>query len=101
MKQLISFVGWDFVGVDNGTNDIWRMCVDGIEYPKLYRQFPTGDFTCPDGVEMLDLIYFCNHWLAEGDTLRCDIAPSTAGDGIVNLFDYMEFSRYWLLETEP
>ena len=38
MQKMVTFTdyGWDFVGEDiNGTNDIWRMCADGIDYPHL------------------------------------------------------------------
>jgi hypothetical protein len=38
MKTLSTFTsaGWDFVGeTANGTNDYWRMCVDGVDYPRL------------------------------------------------------------------
>ncbi len=35
-KSTFMTAGWDFVGESaNGTEDIWRMCVDSIDYPKL------------------------------------------------------------------
>ncbi len=38
MKTQATFTDytWDFLGEDtNGENEIWRMCVDGVEYPRL------------------------------------------------------------------
>jgi hypothetical protein len=58
--------GWDFVGESiNGTEDIWRMCVDGVSYPLLWYQFSNGDFLCPDGVDLVDYSFLADHW---GDT---------------------------------
>ena len=99
LKIRSNFVGWDFVDEeDNGSEDIWRMCVDRIEYPKLYWQFHLADFTCPDGVEIYDLWYLTTQWLIEGNNLRCDIAPIANPDEIVNLHDYNEFTKHWPME---
>jgi hypothetical protein len=98
MKQQSSFVGWDFVGEeDNGTEDHWQMCLDGYDYPRLRWQFinPT-DFLRPGRVDHYDLMVLAHDWLSVNS--RCgDIGPGD-GDGIVNLFDYIEFSRDWLIE---
>jgi hypothetical protein len=86
--------GWDFLGeTANGYEDIWRMCVDGLYYPKLSWQFLPGDFICPDGVGLEDLIVFCEQWLLE--RLSADIAP----DGIVNFLDYADFANSWPGDT--
>ena len=61
MKTKSTFInaGWDFVDeTANGTADYWRLCVDGAHYPFLSRQFVSGDLTCPDGVDILDLEVF-------------------------------------------
>jgi len=99
MKQQSSFIGWDFIDeVLNGSEDIWRMCVDGIEYPKLYWQFLTGDFTCPDGVGMMDLAYFIGFWLEVG----CNESNNYCGrtdinqDGKVDLTDWSFLAGNWL-----
>jgi len=58
--------GWDFVGEDvHGTDNTWRMCIDGINYPKFSLEFLAGDIACPDGVEMNDLMYLVDYWLEE------------------------------------
>lgn len=62
--------GWDFVGeMVNGTEDIWRMCVDGVSYPLLSWQFGS-DFLCPDGVDFVDYCYLADRW---GDN-NCETA---------------------------
>ena len=54
MMTLSTFTdaGWDFVGESaNGTADTWRMCTDGMDYPRLSWEFAQGgDFDCPNGV---------------------------------------------------
>lgn len=45
MKQQASFTGWDFVGESvNRQNEIWRMCVDGVDYPRLSWEFAERRF---------------------------------------------------------
>ena len=62
-ESTFTDVGWDFVGeVVNGPNDIWRMCVDGLNYPMLWWEFIDGDFVCPDGVNFIDYSFFAGHW---------------------------------------
>ena len=39
-KAPFSMAGWDFEGeTANGTADVWRMCVDGVDYPRLAGSF--------------------------------------------------------------
>jgi hypothetical protein len=101
MKQKSSFVGWDFVGeTANGYEDIWRMCVDGVEYPLIWWQFNTADFTCPDGVDFADFATLANAWLSEpGQTnwnSRCDIAEPP--DNVIGILDLAVMCNYWLQE---
>jgi len=99
MQSTFTDAGWDFVGEDvNGTDDFWRMCVDGIDYPKLSWQFLASDFTCPDGVEINDLMYMLDYWL-ENDcpgTPGCPIADINA-DNEINLKDFTHLAANWLL----
>jgi hypothetical protein len=95
MKTLSTFTsaGWDFVGeTASGTGNTWRMCVDGLYYPKLSWQFPLGDFVCPDGVDIDDLAIFVDQWLLK--KLSKDVAPGK-GDGIVNFIDWAVFANGW------
>ena len=57
MMIQANFVGWDFLDESiNGENEIWRMCVDGVDYPRLSWEFAqNGDFACGDGVDIFDL----------------------------------------------
>ncbi|MCK5642397.1 MAG: hypothetical protein KAJ19_16440, partial [Gammaproteobacteria bacterium] len=56
--------GWDFVGESaNGQGDVWRMCIDDVNYPRLNWEFASGgDFVCPDGVNLADFGFFASHW---------------------------------------
>jgi hypothetical protein len=97
-RSTFTSAGWDFVGESaNGMADIWRMCADGVDYPRLSWEFSDdGDFTCPNGVALDDLLYLAARWLAT--------TPETAGaadinsDGQVNLTDLAVVSRHWLKE---
>ncbi|MBN2513845.1 MAG: PASTA domain-containing protein [Sedimentisphaerales bacterium] len=100
MKTLSTFVdaGWDFTNeTANGSNDTWRMCVDGVDTPRLNWESMTGDFSCPDGVAMEDLDYFAIRWLMEGcaEAGDCDGADLD-GDGAVDLADWAVFAGRWL-----
>jgi len=93
---------WDFVGEDtNGTNDYWRMCVDGIDYPRMSWEYSiNGDFACPDGVGTDDLLSVSNNWLNSeeldpGFNYPCD--PTF--DGVTNLADYVVLAENWLEEN--
>jgi len=101
MQTLSTFTTatWDFVDEStNGTNDIWRMCVDGIDYPHLSWEYSiNGDFACPDGVGPDDLISLSGNWLNSeevnpGFNYPCD--PTF--DGVTNLADYAVLAEKWL-----
>ncbi|MHC4552252.1 MAG: hypothetical protein ACYSUT_05740, partial [Planctomycetota bacterium] len=68
MKQRTSFNNWDFVGDDNGNRDVWRMCVDGMEFPRLSWEFSgAGDYACPAGVDLRDFAALAANWLTNED----------------------------------
>lgn len=84
-------VGWDFVGeTENGNNDVWRLCEDGVKYPQLWWQFLLGNFVCLGGVEINDLAALCEHWLLW--KLSVDVVPD-GGDGIVIFLDFADLSN--------
>jgi hypothetical protein len=100
MKQQATFAGWDFVGeTTNGTADIWRMCVDDMNYPRLAWEFSEhGDFTCPDGVDFRDFAILASAWHREpndaGWNPDCDI--SHPSDNVVDVLDLAVFCNNWL-----
>lgn len=101
MRYKSSFIGWDFFGESgNGTNDYWRMCTDGVDYPHLtWEYIRLGDFTCPDGVDYDDLSLFSDDWLM--------IYPielygaDTNGDKTVNFLDFAILAENWLESIIP
>ena len=100
MKTMSTFTdaGWDFVGENiNGTNDIWRMCVDGVQYSLLSWEF-VPDFVCPDGVDILDLAFFVDEWLAECNATNnfCDCTDINY-DQQVDFLDFAILAEYWFL----
>jgi len=101
MRIQSIFVNWDFVGEeDNGAENNWRMCQDGIHYPHLAWQYwDEADFACPDGVEMADYAYFANRWL----NVNCNETYNCAGadlnrSGTIDLLDLYLFCEKWLKE---
>ncbi|MEJ5260115.1 MAG: GLUG motif-containing protein [Anaerohalosphaeraceae bacterium] len=101
MKTLSTFLnsGWDFTNeTANGTNDIWRMCVDGLDYPRLNWQSAAGDFACPNGVRLEDLLFYCGKWrmnTCTSDNLFCGGADLDAS-GVVDFADWAVFAEHWL-----
>jgi hypothetical protein len=91
-------VGWDFVGeMINGPNEIWRMCVDDVNYPLLSWQFNKADFVCPDGVDSRDFAILAAQWLDSLGTPSADIAPVGMPDGIIDWLDLEIFTDNWLV----
>lgn len=91
--------GWDFVGeTANGTEDIWKMNCEGRSYPKLAWQQPvSGDFGCPDGVDMIDLDVMVKHWLAGNCNQSNNYCNGTDlnADGGVNYVDLALLAENW------
>jgi hypothetical protein len=100
MMIQANFVNWDFMGEDiDGNNEIWRMCVDGVDYPRLSWEFAqNGDFVCSDGIDLSDLQALALNWLTlESDNpLLFNYACDANGDEKINLEDYAVLSRNWL-----
>jgi hypothetical protein len=99
MRQQSSFVGWDFVGeTANGTEDIWRMCINMVNYPLLWWQFNMADFICPDSVDFADFAIMADTWLSNPEqpnwNLRCDIAQPQ--DDVIDILDLAVFCDNWL-----
>ena len=84
MTQRGSFTGWDFAGEQtDGSHEIWRMCEDGIQYPKLSWEYGrNGDFACPDGTGMEDMALLSANWLlSAADNPSFNTAADGSGDG--------------------
>jgi len=89
---------WDFMGeTKNGTDDIWSIC-EGMNYPLLVWQIPTGDFLCPDGVSFEDYSYLSRYWLENCNEANnyCD-GIDLDGMGSVGLEDLLIFCANWLV----
>jgi len=101
MKTLSTFTsaGWDFVGeTANGYLDTWRMCADGVDYPQLNWESISGDFACPNGVNVEDLSYLVERWLLINCTSSNNYCGGADinGSGMVNMFDFAAFAENWL-----
>ncbi len=101
MQTLSTFIsaGWDFTNETlNGTHDYWRMCTDGIGYPRLNWELTDGDFACPDGVTIEDLGCYAGNWLKQD----CSSVNHYCGgidlnySGFVDLADWAVFAGNWL-----
>jgi hypothetical protein len=98
MQTMSTFTnaGWDFVGeTNNGTDFVWRMCQDLVDYPRLAWEFTLGDFVCPDGVEMRDYAVLAAQWKQPPGKPSADIAPE-GGDDIVDGSDLAALVNNWL-----
>jgi len=104
MMTLATFTseGWDFTNETLiGTNDIWRMCTDGIDYPRLNWESTKGDFACSDGVNTEDLDFYLERWMLQ----ECSVENNYCGgadldySGSVDLSDFALFAGNWLLEN--
>jgi len=98
MKTQSTFTSawWDFIGeTANGTEDIWRMCVDGVEYPQLTWEYvQVGDFACPDGVDGRDLKVLCGDWLSIYSQVF--YGADANGDKEVTFADFAVLADHWL-----
>ncbi len=102
-RSTFTDAGWDFVGESvNGPNDIWRMCIDGVHYPKLWWEFVTGDFACPDGLDFIDYSVLANHWRDTNcsSSNDCDRTDLDFSD-VVDWADLKIFCDYWLEGAGP
>ena len=99
MMIQANFVGWDFVGESaNGENEIWRMCVDGVDYARLSWEFArNGDFACGDGVDILDLQALGQNWLSAADSTPTtfNYACDANGDEVIDFLDYAVLGENW------
>jgi len=92
MRTMAAFAGWDF-------ETTWRIC-EGMNYPRLaWEPVPVGDFVCPEGVEVADILFMADQWLVTGPS-DADIAPAGQPDGAVNLHDLAVLSAAWLCLTD-
>ena len=98
MKQKASFEGWDFVGESaNGTSDIWRMCVDDVTYPRLSWEYSiNSDFTCPDGVNMIDFSILAQAWQSTPTDENWDSTCDLDGDEHIGAGDLAIACEQWM-----
>ena len=94
-----NFTNWDFLGEPtNGSNDIWRMCADDVDYPRLSSEFAqNGNFACEDGVDIFDLQALAEHWLLTEITnpTEFNYACDANGDGVIDLVDFSVLGENW------
>jgi hypothetical protein len=83
--------GWDFVGeTQNGFVDIWRMCQNGVDYPRLKWEFNEfGDLTCPDGVDFFDYSVLAYEWQLK------KLQQDYNHDGGIDFKDFSSYASGW------
>ncbi|MBN2511831.1 MAG: hypothetical protein JXB18_02725 [Sedimentisphaerales bacterium] len=99
LKQMATYEGWDFVGETlYGTSDYWRMCVNGLIYPRLSWQYAQrGDFACPDGNNIGDLIALSYSWLSsKQDGINYRLSVDADCSGRIDLADFSIMGIHWL-----
>ena len=96
-KSTFTDVGWDFLDeTTNGTADIWRLCEDGTDYPRMRWQFNLlGDFVCYDGVDAYDLVVLADEWLLREFAVDADFDK----DGVITFLDWAVFANAW--QSDP
>jgi hypothetical protein len=100
-RSTFTSAGWDFTDeTANGTEDIWRLCVDGTSYPLLaWQTWPLGDYYCPDGSDFKDYAVLAGQWRQAPGEPSADIAPNV-GDGIVDGLDLKALCVIWQAGAE-
>lgn len=102
LKSLSTFIdyGWDFQNESvNGVGDYWRMCIDGVDYPKLgWQSGRIADIACPDGVDLIDFTVLSAVWQISdcGTEIPCGPADINQ-DNRVDLADLALFAQNWLI----
>ena len=103
MQTQSTFAGapasWDFVGESaNGSEDVWRMCVDWVSYPKFGWEFArSGDIACGDGIGLDDLAVLTDNWLSDDQYLNFYGLADINFDGVINLQDFAVMADSWLV----
>ena len=102
MRRLLTYLdaGWDFIGeAANGTEDIWRMCMDGEGYPQLsWESGRRGDFACPDGVGVEDLEALATRWLTAEGQAGYSAACDANSDGKIDMADFEALAGNWMAD---
>jgi hypothetical protein len=101
MKTFSTFTsaGWDFTNeTSNGTNDFWRMCTNGKDYPRLSWESIDGDFACPNGIYTEDINHYIDWWLMNDCTSINNYCSGVDLNysGVVDLVDLTIFAANWL-----
>jgi hypothetical protein len=62
-KSIFISSNWDFLGeATNGSEETWRLCTDGMGYPRLSWEWHATDMVCPDRVDFLDYAALAACW---------------------------------------
>jgi len=81
----------------NGTADIWRMCVDDVQYPRLSWQYSmNSDFTCPDGVNLPEFSTLAQAWQSTPTDENWDSDSDLDGDEHIGAGDLAIACDQWM-----
>ncbi|MBN1765595.1 MAG: hypothetical protein JW860_10085 [Sedimentisphaerales bacterium] len=105
MMQQATFVAhpenWHFVDSSMMHDEFtWRMCEDGVDYPRLWWEPPAGDFLCPDRVDMNDFNLLSLCWPQEtiySGPKECELIDiKLAFSEVIDIDDLVIFASNWL-----
>jgi hypothetical protein len=96
-REYWAAAGWDFLGnTADGTDDIWRMYQDEVDFPRLWWQFAPGDIAGANGVNLTDFATLGQSWgknkYEPGFYDNADINR----DGIITADDLVILVQSWL-----
>jgi hypothetical protein len=97
MKDMASYVGWDFDYTDgDGAN--WFIQID--EYPILVWQISPADIYTDGRNNFRDFAVFAQYWMRDDCAIYNDYCDWADLDfsGYVDIDDLIELMSYWLQE---
>ena len=96
MKQKATFAGFDFIGTEDGTDDIWEIRQDA-EYPRLtWQTKTTGDIAGSYDVDIADICAIAECWLTEAGQQGWNDDIDIADNDKIDVMDFAVIASNWL-----
>ncbi len=96
MMQRASFAGFDFIGDEDGTDDLWSIR-EGYAYPRLtWQPVAVGDIAGSYAVDSADIYALAGYWLTEAGDPEWNKAVDIVDDNRIDLLDLAAIAVNWL-----